>query len=255
MLDPLPFASLWGLHLDHPDMRGASVAHNPGLMSQRNTAIRDARGYARTLIGAAIPAGLLVFASIHWWDIPLAQAIRALPFNQARPHHHLLHVPDLLLPLVLVITALAWTGYVLHRRLALTASDRRWLAAVGVVAPLSYLAKSLFKWLFGRVQTRLWLTHGYGLQFHWMHGSGAFNGFPSGHMLVCSALAAIVCRRYPRALLPITCLLTLLAGALLLLEYHFLSDVVAGTYLGLLLEQTLSGRLLHRYAHPTHQPR
>lgn len=236
-------------------MRGESVARNPGLMSQRNTAIRDTGGYARTLTSAAIPAGLLVFASIRWWDIPLAQAIRGLPFNQARPHHHLLHVPDLLLPLVLVITAITWAGYVLHRRLALTAHHRRWLAAVGVVAPLSYLAKSFFKWLFGRVQTRLWLTHGYSLQFHWLHGSGAFNGFPSGHMLVCSALAAIFCRRYPRALIPTTCLLTLLGTALLLLEYHFLSDVVAGSYLGLLLEQTLSAHLLHWHPDPVHPPR
>lgn len=217
-------------------------------MTQSTTATLNASRYAWLLTSAALPAALMVFASIRWWDVPLAEAIRALPFNRVTSHHHLLHVPDLLLPLVLVVTALAWTGYVLHRWLALTARHRDWLAAVGVVTPLSYLAKTFFKWLFGRVETRLWLTQGYSLQFHWLHGSGVFNGFPSGHMLVLGALAAVFCRRYTRARIPAVCVLTLLAAALILLEYHFLSDVIAGTYLGLLLEQTISGRLL-QHAH------
>lgn len=56
--------------------------------------------------------------------------------------------------------------------------------------------------------------------------------FPSGHMVLAGAFCGVFMRLYRVALRPLAVLLLLAAGLLLVGDWHFLSDVIAGTFLG-----------------------
>lgn len=193
--------------------------------------------YRIWLLLAGVATTVLVFCSYTWWDAPIAHAIRRWLTGQPRGMAHAPHVPDLLLPLVVALTLGAW----LARGLTHTARPRKCLTALGVVAPLSYICKDVAKFVFGRVKTRAWLIDPRAMDFHWLHGTGPYIGFPSGHMLVFTAIAAVLWRYYPVSRLLCVAVLLLLATSLLLLDYHFLSDIFAGAYMGLLLEWCVSG--------------
>jgi len=64
----------------------------------------------------------------------------------------------------------------------------------------------------------------------WM---GAENGsFPSGHMVLAGAFAGVFMRLYKASIWPLSALLLLAAGLLLVGDWHFLSDIIAGAFLG-----------------------
>ena len=56
--------------------------------------------------------------------------------------------------------------------------------------------------------------------------------FPSGHMVLAGAFAGVFMRLYRVSIRPFSCLLLLAAGLLVLGDWHFVSDVIAGTFLG-----------------------
>jgi membrane-associated phospholipid phosphatase len=107
---------------------------------------------------------------------------------------------------------------------------------LAITAPVSFAAKSLLKYIFGRITTREWLLAPQDLGFHWFNGGDRYTGFPSGHMVVITALVAIVWRFQPRFRSTYLVLLILLALSLVATNYHFLSDVIVGAYVGLLVE-------------------
>jgi membrane-associated phospholipid phosphatase len=74
-----------------------------------------------------------------------------------------------------------------------------------------------------------------------------FDAFPSGHMLVVAALMSVLVRFYPKARPYCMVVGGLLALALILTAYHFLSDIIAGAYLGIAIEAALFAALS---AHP-----
>ncbi|MGH8288427.1 MAG: phosphatase PAP2 family protein [Steroidobacteraceae bacterium] len=57
--------------------------------------------------------------------------------------------------------------------------------------------------------------------------------FPSGHMMLAGAFAGVFMRLYRRSIRPLAALLLLAAALLVLGDWHFISDVIAGTFLGL----------------------
>ena len=65
-----------------------------------------------------------------------------------------------------------------------------------------------------------------------VHGGASFASFPSGHMSV--TLAAMTCLWffYPKFRWLYSLIALCVAIGLLLMNYHFLSDVIAGSYLG-----------------------
>jgi membrane-associated phospholipid phosphatase len=107
---------------------------------------------------------------------------------------------------------------------------------LAITAPVSFIAKTYFKYVFGRITTREWLLAPSDLGFHWFSGLERFSGFPSGHMAVFTALIAVLWRLQPRFRPTYLVVLMLLAMALIATNYHFFSDVIAGAYLGLLVE-------------------
>jgi membrane-associated phospholipid phosphatase len=144
-------------------------------------------------------------------------------------------VPDTLQQIVtlVTVTALLFYGYLRWKKIdsALTRAS----LSLACVSPFAYAAKTILKFAFGRASTVYWLTTGTSLKFHFFEGHGEYTGFPSGHMAVFTAILAVVAAHYPRLRIVCVSLLVCLAAALIATGYHFLSDVLAGTYLGWLV--------------------
>jgi membrane-associated phospholipid phosphatase len=145
-------------------------------------------------------------------------------------------IPDSLFFAVCVITALSYSVYRIRIKRGIYNKDTFFFLLITYAVPASYLVKSILKYIFGKTNTREWLfRHGqYG--FHWFHGGEGFSGFPSGHMAVFTVLAAALWRFYPRYRALYLFLSSILAFALIATNYHFLSDVIAGAYLGVVTE-------------------
>ena len=143
------------------------------------------------------------------------------------------HIPDILPHLVGAGTIVLWAVYFYRSRHNLFDKETRFLRLAATVLPLSFLVKTLFKFVFGRTNPRDWLIHHQPLAFHWVESlSGSF---PSGHILVFVAFCTAFLFYYPKYKIPVYSLLFFLGLALILTDYHFLSDVIAGVYLGYMI--------------------
>lgn len=60
----------------------------------------------------------------------------------------------------------------------------------------------------------------------------AYSSFPSGHMVLAGAFAGVFMRLYRASIRPLSGLLLLAAALLVLGDWHFVSDVIAGAFLG-----------------------
>lgn len=89
---------------------------------------------------------------------------------------------------------------------------------------------SSLKFFFG-VATPEDVLHGTRHAFNLFDGSSR-SSFPSGHMVLAGAFAGVFMRLFRRSILPLAALLLTAAALLIAGEWHFLSDVIAGTFLG-----------------------
>lgn len=186
------------------------------------------------------PAALIwVVLSVQFWDLPLATWI-AKYLLAYFPHVKNSDIPDLLLITVVTLTSLSWIFYfyLVHRNI----HDRRTLffRVVGTTMPLTFVVKDVLKWIFGRTNTRIWLSHPSLYDFHWFAGTKEFEGFPSGHMLVFTPVFMALWQFFPRYRLYYGVVWFCLAIALIVTEYHFLSDVLAGAFIGAVVYLTVS---------------
>lgn len=90
---------------------------------------------------------------------------------------------------------------------------------------------STLKMLFG-VPNPWAFLHGSPHAFNFLHGSSG-SSFPSGHMVIASAFGGVFMRLYRASIWPLSALLLVAAVLLVVGDWHFISDVIAGTYLGL----------------------
>ncbi|HEX3982685.1 MAG TPA: phosphatase PAP2 family protein, partial [Acidisoma sp.] len=67
--------------------------------------------------------------------------------------------------------------------------------------------------------------------FNLLMGSGDIS-FPSGHMVLAGAFVGVFMRLYRVSIWPLSALLLLAAVLLVVGDWHFISDVIAGTFLG-----------------------
>ena len=111
--------------------------------------------------------------------------------------------------------------------------------AVGV----AFFVKTNLQFFFGRLgprysdnQSLLFSRHDSLYGFHLFQGGGSF---PSGHMCVFTAALITPCYFYPKFKWIAYTLLGILGFLLIFCNYHFLSDVIAGTYLGAFIAMTL----------------
>jgi membrane-associated phospholipid phosphatase len=60
----------------------------------------------------------------------------------------------------------------------------------------------------------------------------AVSSFPSGHMMLAGAFAGVFMRFYRVSIRPLAALLLIAAALLVIGDWHFISDVIMGTFLG-----------------------
>ncbi len=159
-----------------------------------------------------------------------------------------LDIPDVLFFLVCLITGAAWIAFFYLTRKGIYNRQTRFFQLIAVSVPLANMVKSLLKYTFGRITTRFWLLHPHAHEFHWLHGTGNYTGFPSGHMAVLTVFVAALWVYYPRRRTVYLFFLAALALALIVTNYHFISDIIAGVYTGLLVHGATDSFLtfLHR---------
>jgi membrane-associated phospholipid phosphatase len=89
----------------------------------------------------------------------------------------------------------------------------------------------LLKFVFGRLNPAEFFRSEPGSVFHFFQGSYQ-SSFPSGHMVMATAFAMTLIRLEPRTRPFLLILLCIGAGSLLVGDWHFLADIIAGTFVG-----------------------
>lgn len=178
---------------------------------------------------------LLVLCSYFYLDARTALFVNRAWMSHARLAVFSSNIPDFLFPIVCLITGIAWTAYLYLTHKGIYDTHTRFFQLVAITIPLTFFLKSTLKHAVGRIDTRFWLRHPGFKEFHWFHGGGNYNSFPSGHMAVFMALVIALWRFYPRYHSAYFGFLLALALALIMTDYHFISDVIAGAYLGFLV--------------------
>ncbi len=177
-------------------------------------------------------AALLVVASIRFLDEPVALSVQRLFRSSPLLGGFTREIPDLLLPAVLFLSAGMWITYHLRSRKGIRDRWTGFCRLAGTALPASYIAKAALKTLFGRIETRAWLEDPASARDLWFQADIDHAGFPSGHMTVFAALAAACWIFFPKRGVLASSAFLLLGFALIATNYHFLSDVIAGGYLG-----------------------
>lgn len=178
---------------------------------------------------------LLVLCSYFYLDARTALFVNRAWMSHARLAVFSSNIPDFLFPIVCLITGIAWTAYFYLTHKGIYDTHTRFFQLVAITIPLTFFLKSTLKHAVGRINTRFWLRHPGFKEFHWFHGGGNYTSFPSGHMAVFMALVIALWRFYPRYHSAYFGFLSALALALIMTDYHFISDVIAGAYLGFLV--------------------
>ena len=175
---------------------------------------------------------LATIVSIKYLDGEIA--IRVMHFIQSiHPLKKVTEsIPDLLLHFVVVGTVLLWAVYFYRLHKKKFDVETQFLQLAATVLPAAYLVKTVLKFVFGRTSARGWLIHNQRPTFHWFKYWSS--SFPSGHMLVFAAFGTAILIYYPEYRKLVLIFLFLLGAALVGTDYHFLSDVIAGAYLGVI---------------------
>ena len=185
---------------------------------------------------ALLGTSAAVTVSYFWLDRPIALWAHG---DVRSGHEQLLgHLvfPDPLIPLAALLFLAIGLWVVSKRPLP-------HYQAAALVASLSVLVAGeiadFLKFVFGRTSPESWMgqqpsfiaDHVYG--FHFFHDGSAYKAFPSGHMTATCAALAVLWAWYPRGR-ALWVLMGLGVGtALVGGNFHFLSDVIAGAFVGL----------------------
>lgn len=114
----------------------------------------------------------------------------------------------------------------------------RLVLAAAIAILLARVVADELKFAFGRPWPETWIdrnpswigTHVFGM--FPFHGGRGYASFPSGHTVDAAAPAAVLARLAPR-LWPLSLALVLAVGTgLVVSDFHFVSDVLAGAYVG-----------------------
>jgi membrane-associated phospholipid phosphatase len=108
------------------------------------------------------------------------------------------------------------------------------LAIACLASICTYAVNSEVLKVFFGVPNPMSVIHGARHAFNLWKGSEN-SSFPSGHMMLAGSFAGVFMRLYRTSRAPLAALLLIAAGVLVVGDWHFVSDVVAGTFLGVTL--------------------
>ena len=169
-----------------------------------------------------------------WIDRPLALLAHAYSGHR-ETFATVTHLPDPLIPAACIV-------FVAVGLCALAGSPISAVKTTAVLCSISLIVgetiKSGLKSVFGRTWPDTWVQNNpsfiqdgaYG--FNFFHGGRGYASFPSGHTAAICAVLSVLWILYPK-LRPLYALVVLaVAVGLIGADYHFLSDVIAGGFVG-----------------------
>jgi membrane-associated phospholipid phosphatase len=174
---------------------------------------------------------IAVIACVIWVDRPLALLAYEW-FGRHRSVQHLAGTPGLFGPLAVLAFAVLLVRWFLARRFGtIDIVANLCIITIAIAEPL----KGWLKFVFGRT----WPAYGqpsfifeaaYG--FHPFHGGSDFESFPSGHSAAVCGVAVILWTYFPTIRAFCAAIVAAISVALVAGDFHFLSDVIAGAFLG-----------------------
>ncbi len=182
----------------------------------------------KKLTSEIVFAALLIVCSYSYLDKKIALVLNSVLTSNNKLAAVSANIPDLLFLIVVAVTGAAWIAYSYGVEEGITNINTRFFLLIANAVPFSFLLKSILQFVIGRNSTRHWLSSPGVAEFHWFRDGG----FPSGHMAVFTVIVIALCKYYPRYRLAFRAFLLSLALVLIATNYHFLSDVIAGVYLG-----------------------
>lgn len=184
--------------------------------------------YWRRWVGASFATGVAVVFCVAYVDRPLARVMASV-----EPLRHFLARAPVDIPLLIVL-AVAAIIFALGR-VCFGKPLARWMTAAvmaGVALVVSVvLTEYVLKSIFGRTVPSVYLDSGrYG--FRWFHRGEDFGSFPSAHSDQAAAVLSVFWFFYPRWRWLYVIAFLVLLFLLMVGEFHYLSDVIAGAYVG-----------------------
>jgi membrane-associated phospholipid phosphatase len=175
-----------------------------------------------------------VIVSYEWLDRPLALFFH---HTVARPQIFapLTYAPDPMIPLAVIVFVVFGVASLSGRELS-RVQNCTLLCGLSVI--IAELAKAQLKPTFGRTWPDTWINNNpsflrdgvYG--FNFFHEGRAYASFPSGHTAVTCAVISVLWIYYPRWRVLYALAALAVSVGLIGANYHFLSDVIAGGFVG-----------------------
>jgi membrane-associated phospholipid phosphatase len=187
----------------------------------------------RWLLALLLTAAAVVVCYL-WLDRPIALLVHAHR-AQRETFARLTYFPDPLLPL-------AAAAFVAFGLWALAGRPLSKIVTAGVLCSISLIVteaiKGQLKFAFGRLWPDTWVENNpsfiddgaYG--FNFFHGGPGYASFPSGHTAVTCALISVLWIMFPKLRPVYTLAVLAVTVGLIGANYHFLSDVIAGGFVG-----------------------
>jgi len=201
--------------------------------------VDDATRYRRLLLGtlvALLVGAVLVVLCYLFVDRPVAFAVHAR--DRLEEFDRVLIDITLVPPIAQALVPAVLAALAIRRAFGPWA---RWELAVlvgGVTMVLADQFRESISFLAGRYWPETWVDNNPSLikdgayGFHPFHSGSAYGSFPSGHTARTAAVGFVLGRVYPRVGWIGGLLVVVMAIALVGMNYHFVSDVIAGAVVG-----------------------
>jgi membrane-associated phospholipid phosphatase len=177
---------------------------------------------------------VVVALSYEWLDRPIAVYVHG-EFHGVKALPWLTFIPEGFAVLAVAIFIFMGWRVALGRHLSRVESV---FLVCGVSLTVAVAIKDQLKFAFGRTWPETWINnnpslirnHVYG--FNPFHGGVGYSSFPSGHTTAICAVMSVLWICYPKFRAVYVLLIAAVATGLIGADYHFLSDVIAGAFLG-----------------------
>jgi membrane-associated phospholipid phosphatase len=178
---------------------------------------------------------LLASISVAWID----KAISILIYDMFGPRRFpdtFIRSPGLSIPLASALVFVSLGLFAIMGRRFSKIETSALLCSVSVLA--AGVIKDQLKYAFGRTWPDSWrpgilsLIRDNVYGFHFFHSGHSYESFPSGHAAAVAAVMSVLWIMYPKLRVPYAICIGAADAGLVLLNLHFVSDVVAGTFVG-----------------------
>jgi membrane-associated phospholipid phosphatase len=184
--------------------------------------------------GGLLLVTLFALISVTWFDRPVATWVHNL-FGS--PHFgRMARSPGQSIPLISAV------AFVIYGFAAILGRQFSKVETAALMCTVSLLAtevtKNQLKFVFGRTWPDSWapgivsFIHDNQFGFHFFHSGQSYGSFPSGHAAAVAAVMSVLWIMFPKLRAGWVICMAAADLGLVLLNLHFISDVVVGTFVG-----------------------